>query len=159
MFKYLDVQMSTIQIFKCSDAQMFKCSNVQIIKCSNVQMSNVNKVKLLPERTFGVSLVIFWNWYWTRNWYLSGKWHWISNVTTKYWPSTGAGYVRQGKSRSSFKISRSPQQSEESCKKLGKRWKKWGTLESKSLRNIEKIWRRKNLIKKVLETLTLGITW
>ena len=50
-------------MFKGSNAQMLKCSNVQMLKCSNVQMfkcqmSNVNKVKLLSERTSGVPPVI-----------------------------------------------------------------------------------------------------
>ena len=51
MFKY-----SNVQISKCSNVQMFKCSNVQMFQC---QMSNVNKVKLLLERTSGVPPVIF----------------------------------------------------------------------------------------------------
>ena len=47
-------------MFKSLNIKMFKCSNVQIFKCLNVQMSNtkyhmsnVNKVKLLSERTSG----------------------------------------------------------------------------------------------------------
>ena len=46
-------------MFKCSSVQMFKCSNIQMSKCPNVPMSNVNKVKLLLERTSGVPPVIF----------------------------------------------------------------------------------------------------
>ena len=38
---------------------MFQYSNVQMFKRSNVQMSNVNKVKLLLECTYGVFSVIF----------------------------------------------------------------------------------------------------
>ena len=58
------------QMLKYSKDPMFKCTHVQmfnqIIKCSNVHMSNVeyqvpnvNKVKLLSERTSGVPRVIF----------------------------------------------------------------------------------------------------
>ena len=60
---------SNVQMFKCSNVSMFQCSNVpntQMFKCANVQMSdvkcqmsNVNKVKLLSERTSGVPPVIF----------------------------------------------------------------------------------------------------
>ena len=67
MFNNLDFQMiqcpnvpisqcSNVQMFKCSNVHMFTCSNAQMIKC---QMSNVNKVKLLWERTSGVPPVIF----------------------------------------------------------------------------------------------------
>ena len=63
MFRCSSVQCSNIQmVFWCSDVQMFKCSNVQMFKCSNIQiikcwnvkskMSNVNKDKLLSERSF-----------------------------------------------------------------------------------------------------------
>ena len=38
-------------MFNDLDFQMFQCSNVQMFQC---QMSNVNKVKLLSERTSGV---------------------------------------------------------------------------------------------------------
>ena len=63
-------------MFKCSNAQMLKCSYFQMFKCSNDQMScsdfqmfkcqisNVNKVKLLSERTSGSPPVIFF--YWTQ---------------------------------------------------------------------------------------------
>ena len=46
---------SNVQMFECSNVQIFKCSNVQMLKFSNVksQMSNVNKVKLLSERSSG----------------------------------------------------------------------------------------------------------
>ena len=61
MFKF-----SNIPMYKCLNAQMFKSSNDQMFKCSNVhmsnveyQVSNVNKVKLLSERTSGVPPVIF----------------------------------------------------------------------------------------------------
>ena len=58
---------SNVQMFKCSIVQMFKCWKAQMFKCSNVhmfkyQMKNVNKVKLLSERTSGVLPVIF---FWT----------------------------------------------------------------------------------------------
>ena len=44
--------------FKLSNCQIFKLSNVHMssVKC---QMSNINKVKLLSERTSGVAPVIF----------------------------------------------------------------------------------------------------
>ena len=58
MFKCLDVQM-----FKCSNVQMFQCFTVAMYQCSNVQMYksqiNINKIKLLSERTSGVPLVVF----------------------------------------------------------------------------------------------------
>ena len=61
MFKCLNVQIlefSNVQMFKCSNVQMFKYSNVQMsnVKC---QLSNVNKFKLLSERSSGVLPVIF----------------------------------------------------------------------------------------------------
>ena len=66
MFKCSNVQMfncSNVQRIKGSKVQKFKFSNVQMFKCqmSNIkyQMSNVNKVKLLSERTSGVPPVIF----------------------------------------------------------------------------------------------------
>ena len=46
-------------MLKYSNLQMFQCSNDPMFKCSNVQMSNVNKVKLLSERTSGVPPAIF----------------------------------------------------------------------------------------------------
>ena len=73
MFKCSNVQMfhipmfqySNVLIFQYSNVQMFKCSNIQIFKFSNVQMFkcqmsylDVNKVKLLSERTSGIPPVI-----------------------------------------------------------------------------------------------------
>ena len=58
MSKCPNIKCSDVQILKSSNVQMSKCSNVQISK-DKYQMSNINKVKLLSERTSGVPPVIF----------------------------------------------------------------------------------------------------
>ena len=95
MFKCSNVQMfkcSNIQMFKCSNVQMFKCSNFPMLKCSNVHMlkskifkySNVQmsiKVKLLSERTPGVTPVIF-IWYFKEDFL---DWPCYDSVTSEFW--------------------------------------------------------------------------
>ena len=65
-FSRLSHSGSDFQLFKCSNVQIVKLSNAQMFKYSNVhilsvkyQMSNINKAKLLPERTSGFATVIF----------------------------------------------------------------------------------------------------